>query len=185
MRSYGKDEKEKAIDLAVRLGPAEESRQCDIPSGTLKRWMHEAGERTSVLPEEIMAEAAARRAKTAFAVEGAKERQNILREEIRETLLLRAKDALDRMVKPYIDFKGNAGTERLYPEAPADAFKAFATAAAILLDKYRLEQGETTAHTSVDISGYVAKAARDAGLDDAEVMAEVNRILAEAEAEKG
>jgi ABC-type branched-subunit amino acid transport system ATPase component len=47
----------------------------------------------------------------------------------------------------HIDFKGKDATEVTYPKAPAAAFQQYATSAAILIDKFRLEGGEVTERT--------------------------------------
>ena len=74
-------------------------------------------------------------------------RHNQLREELRVRLLEKALDALDRMDERHIDYKGNNALEVSWEVAPSGAFKDYATGAAILIDKYRLEMGETTSRT--------------------------------------
>ena len=40
---------------------------------------------------------------------------------MRELLLVKAKDALERMDQPHIEFKGKDATQVTYPKAPASA----------------------------------------------------------------
>jgi hypothetical protein len=54
---------------------------------------------------------------------------------------------LKRMDEPHVDFKGKDADRVVYPVAPAAAVQNYATSAAIMLDKYRLEVGEATART--------------------------------------
>jgi transposase-like protein len=64
------------------------------------------------------------------------------RARIREQLLEKVLDMLDRMDEEHIDFKGQKAQPVTYPKAPAAACQNYATCVAILIDKFRLEMGE-------------------------------------------
>ena len=53
-------------------------------------------------------------------------------------------DALARRNHPHKDFKGKDATPVYWETAPSGDFKNYITAAAILLDKMRLEEGKAT-----------------------------------------
>lgn len=71
---------------------------------------------------------------------------------VRETLIDTALRLLNRIEEPHKDFR--AAGQQLYEVefdvAPARSAQAYATSAAILLDKLRLELGESTARVSVE-----------------------------------
>ena len=74
-------------------------------------------------------------------------RQAEKREELRELLLDRAVELLHRLDDPHIDFRGKDARQVTFPKPGGMDSKNYATAAAILIDKYRLEMGEATART--------------------------------------
>ncbi len=69
------------------------------------------------------------------------------RETVKEKLLARADEALDQMLKEQVDFVGQWGAKVVYPRPSASDFRHYATAAAVLVDKFRLESGESTSKT--------------------------------------
>ena len=129
---YTPDQKTEALELYVEHGPAEASRQCGIPSGTIRSWAYRAD-----LPR-------LRYEKTTEATKAAQAGAEQKRSELRELLLDQAIDLLHRMNAPHKDFKGKDATTVWWDTAPSGATKDYATAAAILIDKYRLEMGEAT-----------------------------------------
>jgi len=88
--------------------------------------------------------------KTDSATKAASARADLKREELRELLLDQAVDLLHRMNAPHKDFKGKDALTVWWDKAPSGATKDYATAAAILIDKYRLEMGEATNRTHVE-----------------------------------
>lgn len=132
MTEYTAAQRKEALKLYVEHGPAEAARQCDIPSGTIRSWAHKDGL------------ARLRYEKTEAATNAAVERATLKREELRELLLDQAIDLIHRMNAPHKDFKGSAALEVWWAEAPSGSTRDYATAAAILIDKYRLEMGEHT-----------------------------------------
>lgn len=126
------DERQHAIDLAVEHGPAEAARRTGIPPGTIAAWCSRAG----------LATVATERTAAAVAHHAAKAHEK--REQLRSKLLDKAADMLDRMDEPVTEYKGNLAREVQYPRPPAADCKNYAVAAAILIDKLRLESGEVT-----------------------------------------
>lgn len=102
-----------------------------VPVGTLHRWATEAGLERS----DDKTEAAASRRRL---------RLSVKREAIAEEFLDRVEDLMGRMDLPHVvGYTKDEGPIVLPMGASADC-KNYATAAAILLDKFRLEMGEHT-----------------------------------------
>lgn len=136
-RTYTEEERTEAVELYRQHGPAEASRRLGIAKGTITRWAQARGvETVSVANNEA-------------AVEAARARAAGLREAIRLKLLEKAHDALCRMDEPHKDFRGKDADEVWWDKAPSGDVKNYATSAAILLDKYRLEVGESTSRSEV------------------------------------
>lgn len=133
MNTYTDQQRTEALDLYLDVGTAETSRRLDIPKRTIRHWANQA-QLAAARGENL--EAAHRQ----LALQ-----HEEMRQELRSRLLEQAIDALDHMNAPHIDYKGSAVMKVEYSEAPADAWKAYAVTAGILIDKYRLEVGEPTA----------------------------------------
>jgi transposase-like protein len=134
-RHHTDEEKADAIRLVAERGLAEAWRETGIPKPTLVRWCQDAGvERSNA--EQTKAAAGVLRA-----------RASETRETLRLLLLEKALDLLERMDEPHVEFKGKDADQVTYPIAPAGAVQNYATSAAILIDKYRLEVGEATGRT--------------------------------------
>jgi hypothetical protein len=134
---YTDEQKAEALDLYVEVGPAEAGSLTGIPSGTIRSWAHRAD-----LPR-------LRYQKTEEATQAAQVRAEQKRAELQELLLDQAVDLMHRMNAPHKDFKGKDALEVWWEKAPAAAVQNYATSVAILIDKYRLEMGETTGRTEV------------------------------------
>lgn len=130
---YTPEQKTEALAVYATDGLAAAVRATGIPKGTIRSWADRTGTST-VAPAE----------RTAAAVEAATARRAELREDLRTKLLEKAVDMLERIDDPHVDFRGNTA-ERIDLERPsASDCQRYATAAAILLDKFRLEMGEAT-----------------------------------------
>jgi transposase-like protein len=136
-REYTAQEKAEALRLYVEVGPCEAARRIGINKGTITRWAKEAGVVT-VANEKRRAGAEA-----AEAVAACK------RAKLKVLLLNKAVDLLERMDEPHSDFKGKNVEQVTYPKAPASACASYATAVGILIDKFRLENGEVTGREEV------------------------------------
>jgi hypothetical protein len=136
-RTYTTEEKTVALATYAEHGLARAHDEHDIPKATLRKWAIGAGMDTSAIAgrsvEQTQAASAARSA-----------RCEVLRLELREGFLVAAADMLDRLDEEHVDFRGQQAREVTFPKAPADACRNYVTAAAILIDKYRLEVGEAT-----------------------------------------
>lgn len=66
---------------------------------------------------------------------------------LRNLLLEKVTDILGRMDQPQIDFRGKDAQEVTFPIANASDVRNYAVAAAVLIDKMRLEAGEPTSIT--------------------------------------
>jgi transposase-like protein len=133
---YDDDTKARAVALAVEHGPTEAGRLTGVKPGTIRSWCSRSG---------VATEAAER---TAAATDAAKARRETKREELRTLLIEKAVDLVNRMDEEHIDFRGKDAGRVTFPKAPAQACQQYATAAAILLDKFRLELGESTDRTA-------------------------------------
>lgn len=166
-RTYTPDEKQGALVLYMDVGPAEASRQTDIPMLTISSWARRAGLHTNAV------------VKTKEATEALMARAENMRAELKVRMLHKALDLIDRMDAPHVEFKGKDASMVTYPVAPAPAVQNYATSVAILLDKYRLESGEATGrHESVSITDDMDDHERVA-LHDA-IRAELDKREAEA-----
>lgn len=67
-----------------------------------------------------------------------------MRQRLRPLLLRQATDLLNRMNEPTTEYVGQQGKEVTYDRPPAADCKHYALAAAILIDKLRLEEGQAT-----------------------------------------
>lgn len=137
--SWSDEDKAAAVALVAEKGLAEAWRQTGIPKPTIVRWCQEAG------VERFHPE------RTRAAVDALQERSRVLRAHLRSELLERSLDLLDRMDEPHVEFKGKDGGQVEYPVAPAAAVQNYATSAAILIDKYRLEMGEATGRSETTL----------------------------------
>lgn len=138
-RTYSAAEREHALALITEYGIAHAHRETSIPKPTLSRWAHD---------ENIDTEHSARE-QTRAAVEASKQAREVKREQFRVLLLDKAVDMLERMDQPHIDFRGKDAQQVEFPKPAPEGCKSYATAAAILIDKLRLELGEATARTEI------------------------------------
>lgn len=155
---YTEAQKKKAVELYLEHGATYAAKEIGCTRRSVYDWLgvHSA-------QDEKRAETVAR--------------HQTKREQLRELLLDQAIDALAKMKEPHYDYRGKDSNRVEFEEAPADAFRSYATAAAILIDKYRLEMGEHTART-------VQEGSEDIDRSVAQLVAELNR-RAKAEAEGG
>lgn len=137
---YTDEQKAEAVRLYVEIGPDEAATRVGCDRRTIYRWL---GRYATFVADE---KKEATRLETVA-------RHQAKRDEVRELLLDQTLDALHRMKEPHIDYRGKDSDRVEWETAPAGAFKDYATAAAILIDKYRLEMGESTSRTeSLDAS---------------------------------
>lgn len=134
-RTYTADEKAAALALYATDGPTAVADRLGIPKATVADWARANNVRT------------VRNERTSAMVEAARLDREAVREQLRERLLSKALDMLDRMDSEHIDFKGSKVEQVTYPKPSPSGCQAYATAAAILLDKFRLEVGEVTGRT--------------------------------------
>jgi len=137
---YTDEQRTEALALYVEHGTAEAARLFGVSPRTIRRWANEEGL------------AAARDKTLTDAGERLKVRHETMREELRVRFLESALDALDRMTEEHVDYRGKDATRVTWPMAPAREMKDYATTAAICVDKYRLEMGETTDRTGIEVS---------------------------------
>lgn len=123
---YTKAQKEKAVQLYIEHGADYAAEQIGCSRQSIYNWLG----LDSVKPEK-RAELVAR--------------HQHKREALRELLLDKAADLLMRMDEPHYDYRGKDVQRVEFDKATSGDARAYATAAAILIDKYRLEMGESTA----------------------------------------
>lgn len=132
---YTADQKQEALDLYQQIGARATAEQLDIPPRTVRHWATLAG--LAKAREQNLEDGA----RMLAAVHQAK------REEIRVRLMDLILDAMDRTDQKHIDYRGKDVVQVEWETAPAEAFKAYAVAIGVLIDKYRLEMGEATGRT--------------------------------------
>lgn len=165
--AFTEQERNEAVAIVADKGLAAAWRETGIPKPTLVRWCKDAG------VERFHPE------RTRAAVDALQQSAALAREQLRAELLERALDLLERMDEPHVDFKGKEASEVTYPIAPAAAVQNYATSAAILIDKYRLEMGEATGRQESWTNDYADHEARAVADSIREELA--RRALADAE----
>jgi len=159
-RSYTDDFKAEALAVYESDGPAATARLYEMPVRTLKDWakLHgvHTGADSKAMTETANACLTARRAR------------------IRVKLAERAEEMLDRMAEGMDIWVGSGATpvKVTIDKPPASVCREFATSCGILIDKLRLEQGESTSREEVrhDYSDR----------SDEDLIAEANRITRDA-----
>lgn len=134
--TYTDEQKAQAVKLYLEVGPDEAAKEVGCSRRQVYRWLGRHGV-TPKKPDQQRAETEARHTEK--------------REELRELLLDQALDMLHRMNEMHVEWREVDGQEEqiVHLVSGANEAKSYATAAAILIDKYRLEMGETTGRTEV------------------------------------
>lgn len=131
-REYTDDQRDGALGLVAEHGFREAHRRSGIPLSTLFSWGTAAGVRSVQVQ------------KSRSAIEAAEARIAEKREIVRELLLEKAADLIERMDEPHKDFKGSGVTEVTYDTATSTDVRNYSVAAAVLIDKHLLMSGEAT-----------------------------------------
>ena len=132
MTRYTDEQRAEALALYIDHGAAQTSRQLDIPARTIRRWANDAG--LAAARDKTLTEATAK-------LQANAER---MRAEVRVRLMEIVLDAFDRMTQEHVDYRGKDAVRVTWEQAPSGDMKNYMTTAAIALDKYRLEMGEST-----------------------------------------
>jgi hypothetical protein len=170
MRPRPPDEKQAALDLFVEVGVREASRRTGIDKGLISKWAKVAGLVSRVGWQ------------TQAATEASAAKAERIRSDLRLKWLEKALDLLNRMDEPHVEFKGARADEVTYPKATASDCRAYAFAAAILIDKYRLEVGEVTSRDESHVHSHDRSALDDEISGLLEEMATREKGRAEGEA---
>lgn len=135
-RTYSDEDKAAALLLLADASKTfyEVRDATGIPVGTLHGWATEAGYQRS----DDKTEAATIRRRL---------RLSAKREALAERFLDKADDMMERMDEPHIVMYQKDGEALVIPMGDSSDCKNYATAAAIMLDKFRLEMGESTDRT--------------------------------------
>lgn len=128
---YTDEQKQHAIDLYVQHGADHAAEQIGCSRQSVYNWLG-----LDSVKDEKRAEVVARHTRK--------------REALRELLLDKAADLILRMDEPHYDYRGKDVERVDFDKATSGDVKNYATGAAILIDKYRLEMGESTARTHVE-----------------------------------
>lgn len=131
---YTDEERVEGVRIALEKSVAEAAEAVGAPRQTVRDWIRDAGIDYTPVYDEV----------TARRVEVANAAQAAARAELRTLLVESAVKVLKRLDRETIDFRGKDARKVTFPEAPARDARDLAIAAAILLDKYRLEAGEAT-----------------------------------------
>lgn len=133
--TYTDEQKAEAVRLYVEVGPDEAAKQIGCSRRQVYRWLGSHGVSPKKTDEQ--------RAETL-------DLHIQKRQELRDLLLDQALDMLHRMNEMHVEYRTRPGKEEeeivhVLP-APKDC-QSYAVAAAVLIDKMRLENGESTAKT--------------------------------------
>lgn len=130
--------KRQALELWRSEGPAAASKATGIPAGTIGAW----ATRAALQPLH-------RNRVPVEALEVLRHQRAALREELELRMLDTALRLVKRIEEPHVEFLSSGGVVQPVelPQASAKAAREYAVAAAVLLDKYRLERGEATDRT--------------------------------------
>lgn len=158
--------KDEALRLYVEHGPTIAAEMVGVPTSTVKDWSQKAGlansadagrwdrERKSRLGKLTAEENAAHQREHQEWKTAAVIREERKRMELQEKWLDTANELLDRLNRPAEDFKGKDATHVWYEVPDARSSVELVKAAAIAIDKYRLEKGEVTDRTeSITLEG--------------------------------
>ncbi len=137
---YTQEQQRETVDLAVEHGTAETVRRTGISGTTVKRWVAPAGNTVQTNTK-----------KTELARQHLAVRRDEKREQLRTLLLDKAIGLLERFDVEHKDYRGKDVQEVYWDRAPSGATKEYAIAVGILIDKFRLEMGEHTGRTEVDL----------------------------------
>lgn len=131
---YSDEQRANALALYAKHGPAEASRRTGIPKKTIASWARRSHVQTDA-PQVMTA-----------AIDMAKLTRDEKRVHLQDLILEKAIDVLRRMDEPHKDFKvtKNGIQEVVFDKATSTDCKNYATSAATLVDKFRLELGEAT-----------------------------------------
>ncbi len=136
MAKYTDTQRRKAINLYIQHGTAEAARRTSISGRTITRWAKAADvsqdrDKTETARAELARLNAERR------------------ERIKSSLLEKIEDLIGRMNLPHVDFKGKDAQMVTYPTATSGDVKNYSVSVGILIDKYRLEMGESTSRAEI------------------------------------
>lgn len=131
---YTDEQRAEGVKLALETSVAEAAEAMNAPRQTVRDWIRDAGIDYSPIYDEV----------TQRRIEVAKAQQEKAREELRTLLVTSSVKVLKRIDEETIDYAGKDARKVTYPKAPARDVKDLSIAAAVLLDKYRLEAGEAT-----------------------------------------
>jgi hypothetical protein len=134
---YSESQKREALATYVEHGLSVAHAETAVPKCTLLKWARSAG-----IDHNVVSAEHAERVRNGTQARVA--RCEALRVEIREQLLQTAQTMLDRCEQPFTDYRGQKADEVEFEVPPPSECRQLVTAAAILIDKYRLEMGEST-----------------------------------------
>jgi transposase len=146
-RSYTDEEKAEALRLYEEVGPGEASRRLHIPMQTIASWGRRSGLQTNA-PANVKA-----------AIEMAQLTREAKRAAALDLMHDKLLDVLQRLDAPHTEFKSTkSGIEKVtHRKPPASAVKAYIDSAHTLLADIRLELGEATSVTEVNVRDRAAE----------------------------
>jgi len=133
-RKYTGEQQAHALSLAGEVSAREAGKRLGIPRGTIAAWWSKAG----------LADAA--NEKTRAATKAHQVQAERSRAQLQVRMLETAHDLLDRIYQPHVEFKsaGKELHEVTYDRPSAAGVQNYVTSVGILIDKIRLEAGEST-----------------------------------------
>jgi hypothetical protein len=140
---YPEAKRTEALAIYQAKGPRAAAEETGIGRATISRWAKKAGVETQVT------------ARTQAATQASQALAQERRARIRQQLLADIEHVQSLLHTEHIDYKGkDEGTGRparvVYPLPKASDVLAYATSIGILIDKYRLEMGESTERQRID-----------------------------------
>ena len=138
---YSDDDKAKAVSVYRTHGATVAAETVGCDKSTVTRWAQAAGIETEVI------------SRTSKATEVRAAANEATRQRLRDKILAKAEDMLDRMDLPHHDYRtAGKNVEKVHwDQARSGDVKNYAIAFGVLLDKYRLEMGESTDRREVSI----------------------------------
>ena len=133
--TYTDEQRAEALTLYVEHGAAQAGRMLFIPPRTIRYWANQH------------AIAAARDKNLQDGSVRLQAQHDEMRQELRVRLLESALFAIDQMTAEHTDYRGKDATPVTWDVAPARDMQSYAMTVGIMLDKYRLEMGESTDRT--------------------------------------
>lgn len=131
-KTYSEQDRQQALNIYRTQGATVAAQTIGCNKSTVTRWAQQAGVETEVI------------SRTTKATETIQAEYETRRAALRVKMLEVAETLLNRINQEHYDYRGKDANKVFFDVAPSGATKDYVTAAAILVDKMRLEEGKAT-----------------------------------------